>query len=55
MGPMIEPLLLTTVRLSTFDQQQLLTRASGFFFERDERQTPRHFFEVPFPPAAIEV
>jgi len=42
---MIEPLLLTTARLSTFFGQQLLTGASGFFFERDERLffvTSRH-------------
>jgi hypothetical protein len=34
---MIEPLLLTTARVSTFDGQRPLTGASGFFFERDER------------------
>ncbi len=28
---MIESLLLTTVRVSTFDNTRLLTRASGFF------------------------
>ena len=42
---MIEPLLLTTARLCTFDGQRLLTGASGFFFERDERLflvTSRH-------------
>ena len=42
---MIEPLLLTTTRLSTFDGDRLLTGASGFFFERDERLflvTSRH-------------
>jgi len=42
---MIEPLLLTTPRVSTFEQQQHLTNASGFFFERDERLflvTSRH-------------
>ncbi|HLH57447.1 MAG TPA: serine protease [Verrucomicrobiae bacterium] len=32
---MIEPLLLTTVRVSTFDRERPLTAASGFFFERD--------------------
>ena len=32
---MIEPLLLTTARVSTFFGTQLLTGASGFFFERD--------------------
>ena len=42
---MIEPLLLTTARVSTFDGKRLLTGASGFFFERDERLflvTSRH-------------
>ena len=42
---MIEPLLLTATRVSTFDQQLLLTNASGFFFERDDRLylvTSRH-------------
>ena len=42
---MIEPLLLTTTRVSTFDNQRLLTAASGFFFERGERLflvTSRH-------------
>jgi hypothetical protein len=34
---MIEPLLLTTVRVSTFDGKRPLTGASGFFFERDGR------------------
>ena len=34
---MIEPLLLTTSRVSTFFGTQPLTGASGFFFERDER------------------
>jgi S1-C subfamily serine protease len=34
---MIEPLLLTTARVSTFFGTQLLTGASGFFFERDAR------------------
>lgn len=34
---MIESILLTATRVSTFDGQQLLTNASGFFFERDER------------------
>ncbi|MBK0393792.1 trypsin-like peptidase domain-containing protein [Ramlibacter sp. CrO1] len=32
-----EPLLLTTTRLSTFQGQQLLTGATGFFFRRDGR------------------
>ena len=34
---MIEPLLLTTARVSTFFGTQMLTGASGFFFERDTR------------------
>ncbi|MBL0086631.1 MAG: trypsin-like peptidase domain-containing protein [Ideonella sp.] len=34
---MIEPLLLTTARVSTFFGTQLLTGATGFFFERDDR------------------
>jgi S1-C subfamily serine protease len=41
----IEPLLLTTARVSTFEGQRLLTGASGFFFARDERiflVTSRH-------------
>jgi Trypsin-like peptidase domain len=42
---MIEPILLTTARVSTFDGERPLTGASGFFFERDERLylvTSRH-------------
>jgi S1-C subfamily serine protease len=42
---MIEPLLLTTARVSTFDGRRPLTGASGFFFERDGRLflvTSRH-------------
>jgi S1-C subfamily serine protease len=42
---MIEPLLLTATRVFTFEQRQLLTNASGFFFERDSRLflvTSRH-------------
>lgn len=42
---MIEPLLLTTTRVSTFDGRRALTGATGFFFERDERLflvTSRH-------------
>jgi hypothetical protein len=34
---MIEPLLLTTCRVSTFFGRQPLTGATGFFFERDGR------------------
>lgn len=42
---MIETLLLTTVRVSTFDGERVLTGATGFFFERDARLflvTSRH-------------
>lgn len=42
---MIEPLLLTTIRVSTFDADRSLTGASGFFFARDGRLflvTSRH-------------
>jgi hypothetical protein len=42
---MIEPLLLTTARVSTFDGKRPLTGASGFFFERSGRiflVTSRH-------------
>ncbi len=42
---MIEPLLLTTARVSTFLGQRLLTGATGFFFERDKKLflvTSRH-------------
>lgn len=42
---MIEPLLLTTAKVSTFDGERLLTGATGFFFERDARLflvTSRH-------------
>jgi S1-C subfamily serine protease len=42
---MIEPLLLTATQISTFDGTRLLTNASGFFFERDDRLylvTSRH-------------
>jgi S1-C subfamily serine protease len=45
LNPMIESLLLTATRVFTFEQQQLLTNASGFFFERDSRLflvTSRH-------------
>ena len=41
----VEPVLLTTVRISTFDGPRALTAASGFFFERGERLflvTSRH-------------
>ena len=42
---MIEPLLLTTTRVLTFDGNRPLTEASGFFFEREDRLflvTSRH-------------
>ena len=42
---MIESLLLTATRVFTFEQQRLLTNASSFFFELDERLflvTSRH-------------
>ena len=42
---MIEHLLLTTARIATFNGQQALTAATGFFFARDERLffvTSRH-------------
>ena len=42
---MTEPLLLTATQISTFDGTRLLTKASGFFFARDERLylvTSRH-------------
>jgi hypothetical protein len=42
---MIESLLLTAARISTFNQQRPLTNASCFFFERDQRLflvTTRH-------------
>ena len=34
---MVEAVLLTATRVSTFAQNELLTNASGFFFERDAR------------------
>ncbi|MCU0775555.1 MAG: serine protease [Ideonella sp.] len=42
---MSEPLLLTAAQVTTFDRQRMLTRASGFFFERGARLylvTSRH-------------
>ncbi|MGE3309216.1 MAG: serine protease [Limisphaerales bacterium] len=33
---MVDPILLTGVRVCTYQQDQLLTNASGFFFQRDE-------------------
>ncbi len=44
-APPIDPLLLTSARVVTFDGQRLLTNASGFFFERGDRLflvTSRH-------------
>ncbi|MFM2066078.1 MAG: hypothetical protein RLZZ584_987 [Pseudomonadota bacterium] len=44
---MIEPLLLTSTRIATFDNERALTTASGFFFERDGRLflvTSRHVY-----------
>lgn len=45
--PLIDPLLLATVRIATFDGPRGLTSASGFFFRRDERLylvSSRHVF-----------
>jgi S1-C subfamily serine protease len=59
--PGVEPLLLTTVQVSTFLGTQLLTRASAFFFERDGRLflvTSRHVLfdeESAHMPDAIEL
>jgi hypothetical protein len=42
---MIEPLLLTATQISTFDRARMLTKASGFFFSREDRLflvTSRH-------------
>jgi S1-C subfamily serine protease len=42
---MTEPLLLAATQISTFDDQRLLTRATGFFFARGDRLfvvTSRH-------------
>jgi len=48
---MIETILLTAARISTFDQERHLTSASGFFFQRGERLflvTSRHvMFDEP--------
>lgn len=43
--PLIDSLLLTSVRISTFVQSQPLTNATGFFFQREDRLflvTSRH-------------
>jgi len=45
LGGMTEPLLLSAAQISTFLGPRLLTRASGFYFEREERLflvTSRH-------------
>ena len=58
---MIEPLLLTTTRVSTFDDRRTLTSATGFFFERNDRLffvTSRHVvFDEPTKhyPSRIEL
>ncbi len=42
---MIDTLLLSAARICTFEQQRLMTNASGFFFEREQRLflvTSRH-------------
>lgn len=48
---MIEPLLLATTQISTFDGARILTAATGFFFERNARLhlvTSRHVvFDAP--------
>lgn len=48
---MIESLLLTTTQITTFDVNRQLSRATGFFFERDDRLylvTNRHvLFDEP--------
>lgn len=48
---MIEPLLLTTTQITTFDIARQLSRATGFFFERDGNLylvTSRHvLFDAP--------
>ena len=48
---MIETILLTAARVYTYREQQRLTNASGFFFERNDRLflvTSRHvMFDEP--------
>jgi hypothetical protein len=44
-APTVEPLMLTSTRVLTFENQRPLTNATGFFFERDEHLflvTSRH-------------
>ena len=58
---MIEPLLLTTTQIATFAGASELSRATGFYFERDERlflMTSRHvLFDEPskHTPDRIEI
>lgn len=58
---MIEPLLLTAARISTFNDNARLTNASGFFFERDGRLflvTSRHVLfskSIEHYPTRIEI
>lgn len=58
---MIEPLLLTTTLITTFDGNQRLSNATGFFFEREGRLylvTSRHvLFDRPsgHAPSRIEI
>ena len=58
---MIEPILLTTTQISTFDIDRELSQATGFFFERDGRLylvTSRHvLFDAPSShfPSRIEI
>lgn len=50
-GNMTDPIFLTVARILTFNGQQPLTNATGFYFERDKRLflvTSRHvFFDEP--------
>ena len=58
---MIEPLLLSAARISTFNDKELLTNASGFFFERGKRLflvTSRHVLfskSIEHYPTRIEI
>jgi hypothetical protein len=48
----IEPLLLSTTRISTFDGERVLTAGTGFFFQREDRLylvTSRHVLHDPGP------
>jgi len=60
-APVIESLLLASARVCTFEQKRLLTNASAFFFQREERLflvTSRHvMFDKPSKhfPDRIEV